>query len=272
MPVVEFPEFEQYKELGYKGTFVGGCIERGDGSSFRSRAHAHCFGSDLYKGWICVRSHKRLRMANGKPSMLMLHEMAHILTPNHWHDDCWREKVRELGGRISRWETKEYHRQRGYGQHKRRCPVTAKERQVAVAEETKKESEVRQEVQVATKDPDAKYMGPAKLGGVWFKNNKSGLLYRVDRSENGYVVKETRKIEETKVKTLKGRVKGDGLSRNELMLAAKEKKIKNFRILNKMELAEVLKSGTTVARIKQIEEGAVKRWKSGWKYDKKQGK
>ena len=54
--------------------------------------------------------------------------------------------------------------------------------------------------------------------------------------------------------------------------AAKEKKIKNFRILNKMELAEVLKSGTTVARIKQIEEGAVKRWKSGWKYDKKQGK
>ena len=58
--------------------------------------------------------------------------------------------------------------------------------------------------------------------------------------------------------------KGDGPSRNELMLAAKEKKIKNFRVMNKEELAEVLKSGTTVARIKQIEEGAVKRWKSGW--------
>ena len=155
MPVVEFLEFEKYKELGYKGTFVGGCVERGDGSSFRRRAHAHCFDGDPYKGWICVRSPKRLRMANGKPSMLMLHEMAHILTPNHWHDDVWRDKVRELGGRISRWETKEYHRQRGYGQHKRRCTVTAK--QVAVSEEVKKESAVKDAMQAVTKDPEAKY-------------------------------------------------------------------------------------------------------------------
>lgn len=270
MPVVEFSEFEKYKELGYKGTFVGGCIERGDGSSFRRRAHAHCFDSDPYKGWICVRSPKRLRMANGKPSMLMLHEMAHILTPNHWHDDCWRSKVKELGGRISRWETKEYHRQRGYGQHKRRCPVTAKEKQIAVAEETKKEGEVRHEMQVVTGDPDARYMGIAKSGGKWFRNQKTGTLYRVDKGENGYEVKETRQTEEAKVKAKK-RAKGDGPSRNELMLAAKEKKITNFRVMNKEELAEVLKSGTTAVRIKQIEEGAVKRWKSGWT-NKKQDK
>ena len=263
MPVVEFPEFEKYKELGYKGTFVGGCIERGDGSSFRRRAHAHCFDVDSHKGWICVRSPRRLRMANGRPSMLMLHEMAHILTPNHWHDDVWRSKVKELGGRISRWETKEYHRQRGYGK-KRRCPVTAKERQVAVSEETKKEGAVREEMQAVTKDPDAKYMGPAKGGGKWFKNHKTGTLYRVEGNE----VKETRKSE---VAVSKKKAKDDGPTRNELMLAVKEKKIANFRVMNKEELAEVLRSDTTPSRIKAIQEGAVKRWKSGWS-DKKQGK
>ena len=262
MPIVEFQEFEKYKELGYKGTFVGGCVERGDGSSFRRRAHAHCFDSDPHKGWICVRSPKRLRMANGKPSMLMLHEMAHILTPNHWHDDYWRDKVRELGGRISRWETKEYHRQRGYGK-KRRCPVTAKERQVVVAEETKKEIAVRQEMQAVIGDPDAKYMGPAKGGGKWFKNHKTGTLYRVDGNE----VKETRKSEVTKAS--KKKAKDDGPSRNELMLAVKAQKIKNFRVMNKEELAEVLKTDATASRIKEIQETAVKRWKSGWKFQTK---
>ena len=266
MPVVEFPEFEKYKELGYKGTFVGGCVERGDGSSFRRRAHAHCFDGDPHKGWICVRSPKRLRMANGKPSMLMLHEMAHILTPNHWHDDVWRSKVRELGGRISRWETKEYHRQRGYGQHKRRCPVTAKERQVEVAEETKKESAAKQEMQKVIGDADAKYMGPAKGGGKWFKNHKTGTLYRVEGNE----VKETRKSEVSNAS--KKKVKDDGPTRNELMLAVKEKKIANFRVMNKEELVEVLKPGVTAGRIKAIQEGAVKRWKSGWSSNKKTGK
>ncbi len=89
--------------------FVGGCVERGDGSSFRAKAHAHTHSDDAYNGWICVRSAKRL--GNGKPSMLMLHELAHILT-GHGHDDTWRKKLRELGGRIRYYETKAYYKKR----------------------------------------------------------------------------------------------------------------------------------------------------------------
>ncbi len=105
MPIVKYPYFTHYPE--FEGLFVGGCVERGDGSSFRAKAHAHTSGE--YKGWICVRSVKRL--GNGKPSMLMLHELAHILT-GHGHDDVWRKKVREVGGRIRYWETKAYHKKR----------------------------------------------------------------------------------------------------------------------------------------------------------------
>jgi hypothetical protein len=145
----------------------------------------------------------------------------------------------------------------------RRYHMTAKEKQVVVAGEAKKDGVLRQEMQVVIGDADAKYMGLAKGGGKWFKNHKSGTLYRVDKGENGYEVKETRKAEVTKASKQKS--KGDGPSRNELMEAVRAKEVKNFRVMNKEELAEVLKDGTTESRIKEIQEIAVKRWKSGWK-------
>jgi hypothetical protein len=80
--------------------FVSGCVERGDGSSFRAKAHAHNYKDGPYFGWICVRSPKRLLMKDGRLSRLMLHEIAHILTPDHGHDDVWRKKVREIGGAL----------------------------------------------------------------------------------------------------------------------------------------------------------------------------
>jgi len=55
-----------------------------------------------------------------------------------------------------------------------------------------------------------------------------------------------------------------GASRNELMLAAKERGVKNFRVLNKQELADVLKNIGDHKAVDAIVAGAVTRWKSGW--------
>jgi hypothetical protein len=53
-------------------------------------------------------------------------------------------------------------------------------------------------------------------------------------------------------------------SRTELMLQAKAKGIKNFRVINKEELMEILKTGSSKERISEIVNGAVARWKSTW--------
>lgn len=55
-----------------------------------------------------------------------------------------------------------------------------------------------------------------------------------------------------------------GPSRNELMLQAKAKGIKNFRVINKEKLIEILKEGTTKERINELIAQAVARWKSTW--------
>ena len=59
-------------------------------------------------------------------------------------------------------------------------------------------------------------------------------------------------------------MRSNKLSRNELMLEAKARGIKNFRVTNKQELAEILADGTTQERINEIIAGAVARWKNGW--------
>ena len=104
MPSVTYPPFEAYQIAGIlTGVFVGGCVERGDGSSFRRKAHAHPTGqrwTHTHPGWICVRSAKRLYQANGKPTLLMWHELAHLFVPYEYHGPQWRKTMRALCGRV----------------------------------------------------------------------------------------------------------------------------------------------------------------------------
>jgi len=55
-----------------------------------------------------------------------------------------------------------------------------------------------------------------------------------------------------------------GASRNELMMTAKDRGVKNFRVLNKQELSEVLKNIGDQEAVDTIVAGAVTRWKAGW--------
>jgi hypothetical protein len=55
-----------------------------------------------------------------------------------------------------------------------------------------------------------------------------------------------------------------GAPRNELMQTAKERGVKNFRVLNKQELTDVLKNIGNQKTVDTIVAGAVARWKSGW--------
>jgi hypothetical protein len=57
-------------------------------------------------------------------------------------------------------------------------------------------------------------------------------------------------------------------TRHALMLRAKEKGIKNFRVLNKAELAQILSDTIMQEEIDVVVKGAVARWKSGWGFKK----
>ena len=63
-----------------------------------------------------------------------------------------------------------------------------------------------------------------------------------------------------------------GASRNELMMTAKGRGVKNFRVLNKQELSDVLKNIGDQKAVDAIVAGAVARLKSGWGKGKSRAK
>lgn len=111
------------------GLFIGGCVERGVGSSFRAQAHAHDDPTDPHHLWICVRSYRRLVLQHRHGwSQLMLHEMAHLAAPGG-HHDRWRAAARTLGYRVPM----RYQPNRGRGTGRVKNPVPAKSRMANAA-------------------------------------------------------------------------------------------------------------------------------------------
>jgi len=97
-----------------------------------------------------------------------------------------------------------------------------------------------------------------ELHGLYEKHYGKGKKKKSKAAKVKEAVKE-------KVKTdQEARVEKKGQSRSDLMLQAKERGIKNFRILNKEELMKVLSPDATEETISQVIQGAVTRWKSGW--------
>lgn len=83
---------ELLRSFAVRGVYVGGCVSRGVGSSFRAKAHAHTHGP--YTGWLCFRRADRLTCR-----ALVLHELAHLVT-GHGHTETWRREVIRLGGTL----------------------------------------------------------------------------------------------------------------------------------------------------------------------------
>jgi hypothetical protein len=98
MPIANLPDelmTDEVFKAGFRGIFVGGCIVRKEGSSFRATAHMHMDPKYPYFGWICIRGKKRAAQKS-----LLIHELAHLIS-KEGHTRKFYETVRRLGGRIT---------------------------------------------------------------------------------------------------------------------------------------------------------------------------
>lgn len=75
----------------------GSCIATG--RRFRRQAHAHTEPRSSHRGWICILSAKpeRAVSASGRPTRLLIHEVAHMFAPSDWHGERWQRAVTLLG-------------------------------------------------------------------------------------------------------------------------------------------------------------------------------
>ena len=103
------------------------------------------------------------------------------------------------------------------------------------------------------------------------KKSSVSQIYDKYYGPNGKYAKKKAQNDEQKARLIQAvkekqaaRPDGSTVSRNQMMIQAKEKGIRNFRILNKAELTEILKPDTSQERAKEIVDTAVSRWKSGW--------
>jgi len=89
------------------GVYVGqGCISGEDPLEWIDiLAHAHNKKDEEYFGWICIRDAKMAFTKLGNPSLVMKHEVAHLIANDQGHTKKWREILTQMGGGV---EAKKY--------------------------------------------------------------------------------------------------------------------------------------------------------------------
>jgi hypothetical protein len=95
MPVIPYrkrPKVLQVADV--QGVYVDNCVENKPLPK-DTLAHAHVQASDDFRGWICFKDRKVMRDIN-----LCLHELAHILSNQYYHNATWRFKFLKLGGSL----------------------------------------------------------------------------------------------------------------------------------------------------------------------------
>jgi len=81
------------------GIYVGGCID--ERTAWRiwegARSHAHNHSKSDYFGWICILKPSDVLTRGGKPTVTLLHEVAHINAPDELHGRKWKREIVRLG-------------------------------------------------------------------------------------------------------------------------------------------------------------------------------
>ena len=80
------------------GVYAGDCIadEHWHDPKHVIEGHAHVKGP--WRGWICIPSPSRVLTRTGRPSQLLLHEVAHLMVGTIDHGVAWRNALRTIGG------------------------------------------------------------------------------------------------------------------------------------------------------------------------------
>jgi hypothetical protein len=90
--------FAQYMPDPLVGIATGGCVGSHPWGKYWAHSHCRRKGNEPF-GWICVRYPEWTTMANGAPTPLVLHELAHIITDEE-HTVRWGQVLESLGGRV----------------------------------------------------------------------------------------------------------------------------------------------------------------------------
>ena len=94
------------------GVYVGmGCVSAESPLEWRGiLAHAHNDPEDEWYGWLCFDKPSRVLTKTNKPTLVLLHEIAHLRCPNQHHTKKWRQTLTLMGGGR---EAAKYERKQG---------------------------------------------------------------------------------------------------------------------------------------------------------------